>query len=63
MQSLEIYAFQRKRLNEMSKEKMLGELEKAAKHFSYVEFGWRDFNKIAEISASPIKKHFGSLRF
>lgn len=57
-----MFKFQRKRLNEMSKEKMLDELEKAAKHFDYIEFGWRDFNNVAEISASPIKKHFGSWR-
>jgi hypothetical protein len=56
------YNLQRKRLNEMSKEKMLGELEKAAKHFNYIEFSWRDFDKVAEISANPIKKHFGSWR-
>lgn len=54
------YNFQRKRLNEFSREKMLDELEKAAKHFNYIEFGWRDFNSIADISANPIKKHFGS---
>jgi hypothetical protein len=56
------FNLQRKRLNEMSKEKMLSELEKAAKHFNYIEFSLREFNKIAEISASPIKKHFGSWR-
>ena len=54
------FQFKRKRLNELSNEKMLDELEKAAKHFNYIKFGWRDFNKVADISASPIKKHFGS---
>lgn len=54
------FQFKRKRLNELSNKKMLDELEKAAKHFNYIEFGWRDFNKVADISANPIKKHFGS---
>jgi hypothetical protein len=54
------FNFQRKRLNEISKERMLDELEKAAEHFKYVEFGWRDFDKVASISANSIKKHFGS---
>ena len=41
------YKFQRKRLNEMSETTILDELEKAAKHFNYIEFGRRDFDKIA----------------
>jgi hypothetical protein len=52
------FNFQRKRLNEMSEEKMLGELEKAAKHFNYIEFGRRDFDKIANISSGVVRKHF-----
>jgi len=39
---------------------MLEELENAAKSFNYIEFGWRDFNKVANINASPVKKEFGS---
>jgi hypothetical protein len=34
--------------------------EQAAKHFNYIEFSWRDFNKISTISAGAIKVHFGS---
>lgn len=52
------FNFQRKRLNEMSEEKMLEELEKAAKHFNYIEFGRRDFDKIADISSGVVRKHF-----
>jgi hypothetical protein len=54
------FKFQRKRIDKLSENKLLEELEKVAKHFNYIEFGWRDFNKIADISANPIKKHFGS---
>lgn len=52
------FNFQRKRVNEMSKEKMLDELERVAKHFNYIEFGRRDFDKIADISSSVIRKRF-----
>ena len=54
------YDFQRRRLNEIPEVKMLEELEKAAKHFNYIEFSYRDFNKIEDrsLSASVIKKHF-----
>mgnify|MGYP001591732205 FL=1 len=31
----------------MSETTILDELEKAAKHFNYIEFGRRDFDKIA----------------
>ena len=54
------FKFQRKRLNEIPESKILEELEKAAKHFSYIEFAWRDFDKFADISASTVKTHFGS---
>lgn len=54
------FKFQRKRLNEMSEAKIFSELEKAAEHFNYIEFAWREFDKIANISATTVKKHFGS---
>lgn len=54
------FKLQRYRIDKYSREKMLGELEKAAKAFDYIEFGWRDFNKVADVSASPVKKEFGS---
>lgn len=56
------FKFQRKRLNEMPEQRILEELEKAAKHFNYIEFAWRDFDKTAGISANTVKKHFGSWR-
>lgn len=54
------YKFQRKRLNEIPESKILEELERAAKHFNYIEFGWRDFDKFASISANTVKKYFGN---
>lgn len=54
------YKFQRKRIDSISQEKMLVELEKAAKHFNYIEFGRRDFSKIADISSNVVMRHFGS---
>ena len=54
------FSFKRNRLDAFTKEQMLDELEKVAKYFNYREFGWREFNEVANISASSIKKHFGS---
>jgi len=56
------YKFQRKRLNEIPKSKILEELEKAAKHFNYTEFGWRELSKVADISGTTVKKYFGTWR-
>ncbi|MBI5194492.1 MAG: hypothetical protein HZA08_13790 [Nitrospirae bacterium] len=53
------FTFQRRRLNEMPESRILEELEKAAKHFNYIEFGRRDFDKIASISSSTVRKHYG----
>lgn len=52
------FKFQRKQINEMPEGKILEELELAAKHFRYIEFGRRDFDKIATISSSTVRKHF-----
>ena len=54
------FNFQRKRINTISEDRKLEELEKAAMYFNYIEFSWRDFNKVSNISASAIKVHFGS---
>lgn len=54
------FDFQRKRMDTIPEERKLEALEKAAEHFNYIEFSWRDFNKVAPISASAIKTHFGS---
>lgn len=54
------YVYNRNRIDKLSREEMLQELEKVAEKHGYEEFGWRDFNLIANISASPIKKEFGS---
>lgn len=52
------FGFERKRLNEFSEEKILSELENAAQHFNYIEFGRRDFDKVANISSSAIRRHY-----
>jgi hypothetical protein len=54
------YNFQRKRMDTIPEDRKLEAPEQAAKHFNYIEFSWRDFNKISTISASAIKVHFGS---
>lgn len=54
------FNFQRKRMDTIPEERKLEALEQAARHFNYIEFSWRDFNKISTISASAIKVHFGS---
>jgi len=54
------FQFKRKRLNEIPEAKILDELEKAAKHFNYFEFGYREFNEIADVSAGVVKKRFGT---
>jgi hypothetical protein len=54
------FNFQRRRIDKLSREKMLEELENASKVFNYTEFGWRDFNRVANISANPVKKEFGT---
>jgi hypothetical protein len=56
------FSFKRHRIDKLSREEMLSELEKAAEKFNYIEFGWRDFNKVANISANPVKKEFGGWR-
>lgn len=53
------FKFKRKSLNEMSQTKIFDELEKAAKQFNYIEFGCREFSKIADISGGTVKKRFG----
>jgi len=54
------FKFQRKRIDKLPEARILEELEKVAKHFNYIEFGWRDFDKIADISANPVKKYYGT---
>ena len=54
------FNFQRRRIDTIPEDKKIEALELAAKHFNYIEFSWRDFNKVSTISASAIKTHFGS---
>lgn len=50
--------FKRKRLNEISDIKIFEELENVAKHFNYIEFWKRDFDKISGISSGTIINRF-----
>ncbi|MBI1327449.1 MAG: hypothetical protein GC136_07375 [Alphaproteobacteria bacterium] len=56
------FEFQRKRLGSLSQDEILLELEKAAKHFNYIEFSYRDLNRLPEVavSATAVKRYFGS---
>lgn len=54
------FKLQRKRIDKIPETRIFDELEKAANHFNYIQFAWRDFDKIANISANTVKKHFGS---
>jgi len=54
------FKFQRRRVNTISETKIIEELKKAAKHFNYIEFGWRDFDKVSEISHHPVVRRFGT---
>ncbi len=56
------FRFKRHRIDKFSREKILGELERVARICNYVEFGKRDFAKLANISHNPAIKEFGSWR-
>jgi len=57
---MEKYIYKRTRIDKISRDEMLQELEKVANKHGYEEFGWRDFDLVANISANPVKKEFGS---
>jgi hypothetical protein len=50
----------RNQANKISREKMITELGKAAKHFNYVDFKQTDFDKVAGISNYTVYREFGS---
>ena len=54
------YKFQRTRIDKIPESKILEELEKAAQHFNYIEFGRRDFARVADISDNVVRRYFGS---
>lgn len=56
------FKFQRTRIDKIPEYKILEELEKAARHFNYVEFGRRDFARFADISDHVVMRHFGTWR-
>ncbi|MFA5772276.1 MAG: HNH endonuclease [Thermoplasmata archaeon] len=53
------FNLKRTRIDKISREKIISELENAAKLFDYTEFGKRDFDKIADISAATVENEFG----
>lgn len=53
------FKFQRKRVDVIPEAKILEELENTAKHFNYIEFGKRDFDRVAGISSSTVRKFYG----
>ncbi len=46
------FKFQRKRIDTIPENRILDELEKAAKFFNYIEFSWRDFNNYGGMPSS-----------
>lgn len=54
------FKFDRPRLNKIPREKIVQELENAAKIFNYITFGKRDFDKVANINHVTVIRTFGS---
>lgn len=54
------FKFDRPRLDKIPRDKIIKELEDAAKVFDYITFGKRDFNKVANINYATVIRHFGS---
>lgn len=53
------YKFDRPRLNEISREKIIAELERVAAHFNHTRFTWKDFQKHGNISPHTVSEKFG----
>lgn len=54
------FNFERSRIDKFPKDKIIAELERVAQLSNYTVFGKRDFAKLANISAGPAIKTFGS---
>jgi len=54
------FEFGRSQISKIPREKVIAELEKAAKHFNYTDFKQKDFDKIADISYYKVYREFGS---
>lgn len=50
----------RSQISKIPREKVIAELEKVAKHFNYIDFKQKDFDKIADISYYKVYREFGS---
>ncbi|MCK4670606.1 MAG: HNH endonuclease [Nanoarchaeota archaeon] len=56
------FQFQRHRIDKISKDKIISELEKVAKKNNFIVFGKREFNEYSEISAGTVIRKFGTWR-
>ena len=54
------FEFGRHQISKISREKVVAELEKVARHFNYTDFKQDDFDKIADISYYKVYREFGS---
>ncbi len=54
------YKFQRRRVDKISREKIIDELKMVAKHFGYKDYKRRDFDKISTISGNTVIREFGT---
>src|SRR3989344_1000331 len=54
------FEFERSQISKIPREKVIAELEKAAKHFNYTDYKQDDFDKIADISSYKVYREFGS---
>jgi len=54
------FQFQRNRIDKISRDKIISELEKVAKKNNFIVFGKREFNEHSEISAGTVIREFGT---
>ena len=54
------FKFKRHRIDKISRDKIIEELNLVAKHFQYKDFKKKDFDKVSEISGSTVIREFGT---
>jgi len=54
------FQFKRHRIDKISRDKIIKELELVAKHFGYKDFKRKDFDKNSEISGNTVIREFGT---
>lgn len=52
------YKFKRHRIDKISKDRIINELAKVAKHYGFKDFRKKDFDKISEISSHTVVREF-----